>query len=436
MKAKLLAAGIAAVFAAPAMAQSSVTIYGIADAGIMYVKNGGNDSKVKLVSGIADGSRLGFRGTEDIGGGYKAIFNLEARVELDNGMQKAGNLSSNQTVALTEGLNYTIPGPTGAATAAALKASLLPVLQSTLNPQYNVNINGALFDRTSMVGLVTPAGAILLGRMYTPGYEVLAAGDVFESGTAAGWGGIVGGTGGLLTAGVSIRSDKSVQYRIETPNGFKAAVMYGFEKSGYIGMDKRTWGANVRYVANGWDVGLGYNYGTDQVGEKGLVTTTLAGSYSTGPWKLFLGAHKQQNPNSVIIRAAMDQLAASPSISGLPGGLGPLVLSQTNAVLKRNFNLDAISYQAGFHYKLGQGRVMASVVRQDDKRADASDATQYGLGYDYNLSKRTDVYLVGAYIKNENDGQYAIGAASASGGFTAKPGMSSKGVQIGMRHRF
>ena len=59
MKTKLLAAGIAACFAVPAMAQSSVTIYGIADAGVMYVKNGGQDAKTKLVSGIADGSRLG-----------------------------------------------------------------------------------------------------------------------------------------------------------------------------------------------------------------------------------------------------------------------------------------------------------------------------------------------------------------------------------------
>ncbi|MRV75754.1 porin [Duganella sp. FT92W] len=431
MKAKLLAAGIAAVFAAPAMAQSSVTIYGIADAGIMYVNNGGGDSKTKLVSGIADGSRLGFRGTEDMGGGFKAIFNLEARVELDNGKQQTGNLSSNQTMALTEGLNYTLPAAAGGA---ATAAKLLAGVQAALNPAVNVNINNALFDRTSMVGLVTPAGAILLGRMYTPGYEVLAAGDVFESGTAAGWGGIVGGTGGLLTAGVSIRSDKSVQYRIETPSGFKAALMYGFEKSGYVGMDKRTWGANARYVANGWDVGLGYNYGTDQVGAKGLVTTTLAGSYSTGPWKVFAGAHKQENPNSVIIRFAMDTLA--PTFAAFGTTLGPILTAQTTAALKRNFNLDAISYQAGFHYRMGQGRVMASIVRQDDKRADASDATQYGLGYDYNLSKRTDVYLIGAYIKNENDGQYAIGAASASGGFTAKPGMSSKGVQIGMRHRF
>ena len=431
MKTKLLAAGIAACFAAPAMAQSSVQIYGIADAGVMYVKNGGQDAKTKLVSGIADGSRLGFRGTEDMGGGYKAIFNLEARVELDTGRQQTGNLSSNPTFALTEGLNFTVPAAAGgAATAEKLKAGV----QGALNPAINVNINGALFDRTSMVGLVTPVGAVLLGRMYTPGYEVLNAGDVFESGTAAGWGGIVGGTGGLLTAGIAIRSDKSIQYRMELPNGLKASAMYGTEKSGYIGMDKRSWGANVRYVANGWDLGLGHNHGTDQVGARGLVTTTLAGSYAFDNWKLFLGTHKQKNENSVIIRYAGDLLA--PTFAAFPAPLNTLLAGQANAALKRNFLLDAISYQVGFHYKMGAGRIMASVVRQDDKRADASDATQYGLGYDYNLSKRTDVYVVGAYIKNENDGQYAIGAASASGGFTAKPGDSSKGIQVGMRHRF
>ncbi|SFV10185.1 porin [Pseudoduganella namucuonensis] len=433
MKAKFLAAGIAACFAAPAMAQSNVTIYGIADAGIMHVRNGGGDAKTKLVSGIADGSRLGFRGTEDMGGGWKAIFNLEARVELDTGRQQTGNLSSNQTVALTEGLNLTIPG-----LPAAVSTAVAGIVQNAVNPAINVNPSNALFDRTSMVGLITPVGAVLLGRMYTPGYEVLAAGDVFESGTAAGWGGIVGGTGGLLTAGVAIRSDKSIQYRIELPNGIKAAAMYGTEKSGYIGLDKRSWGANVRYVANGFDLGLGHNHGTDQVGNRGLITTTLAGAYSVNQWKLFAGAHKQKNENSVIIRLVGDTLAAQLP-AGLPAAVAPLIptmLGRINTNLKRNFYLDAISYQVGLHYKVGAGRVMASVVRQDDKRADASDATQFGLGYDHNLSKRTDVYLIGAYIKNENDGQYAIGAASASGGFTAKPGMSSKGVQIGMRHRF
>ena len=431
MRMKLLAGMIAACCAAPAMAQSNVTIYGIADAGLMYVDNGGNDSKVKLVSGIADGSRLGFKGTEDMGGGYKTVFNLEARVQLDNGSNQAGNLSSNQGYALTKGLAFTVPAAAGGA---ATAAKLLAGVQGALQPAINVNINGALFDRTSMVGLVTPVGAVLLGRMYTPGYEVLNNGDVFESGTAAGWGGIVGGTGGLLTAGVAIRSDKSIQYRAELPSGVGVSLMYGTDKSGYIGMDKRSWGANLRYKANGWDAGVAHNHGTDQVGEKGLITTTLAGSYAFDDWKLFAGYHKQKNENSVIIRYANDNLA--PTFAAFGPALGPVLAAQLNAALRRTFYLDAVSYQLGFHYKVGAGRVMASVVRQDDKTASNSDATQYGLGYDYNLSKRTDLYSVVAYIKNQNDGQYAIGAASASGGFTATPGRASKGIQLGIRHRF
>src|SRR3954465_10069610 len=92
MKTKLIAAVITTCFAAPVLAQSSVTVYGIADAGLM--KSAG--SPLKVVSGMADGSRLGFKGVEDIGGGYKAIFTLEARIEVDTGSQKPTLLNDNQ----------------------------------------------------------------------------------------------------------------------------------------------------------------------------------------------------------------------------------------------------------------------------------------------------------------------------------------------------
>jgi predicted porin len=431
MKMKVMAAALAAGCAGSALAQSSVTIYGIADAGVMYVNNGGNDAKTKVVSGIADGSRLGFKGTEDIGNGYKAVFNMEARVELDTGRQQTGNLSSNQGYALTEGLNFTVPAAAGGA---ATAAKLLAGVQAALQPAVNVNVSNALFDRTSMVGLVTPVGAVLMGRMYTPGYEVFNLGDTFEAGTGGSWGGITGGTGGLVTAGIAIRSSKAVQYRIELPNGVGASFMYGFEKSGYIELDKRFRAASLRYKGNGFDVGAAYNEGLDQVGNRGLITSTVAGSYTTGDWKFFGGVHKQKNENSVIIKLANDQLA--PTFASFGPALGPLLAGQANAALRRNFLLDAISYQVGLHYRMGAGRLMANITRQDDRRADASDAMQYAVGYDYNLSKRTDIYLVAALIKNENDGQYAIGAASASGGFTGIGGQDSKGVQIGIRHRF
>jgi predicted porin len=425
MKTKLLAAAIASCFVLPALAQSSVSVYGIADAGIMYAKNGGNDASVKLVSGIADGSRLGFKGTEDMGGGYKAIFTLEARVELDRGAQEAGNLSSNQGFALSRGME-------------ALGPKLLPVVRGMMQPAININPVKALFDRTAMVGLITPVGAILAGRMYTPAYEVFAAADTFEAGTGGGWGGIVGGTGGLLTAGIAIRSDKSVQYRIELPSGIAAAFMYGTKNSGYIGLDKSMWSANVKYKANGFDIGLGLGRGTDQAGNTGLITNTLGGSYSTGDMKFFGGYHSQKNEHSVLIPVFVGAWDASiaPTLAPLGAATAGALRNVFTTNLARNFVLDAVGYQVGMHYTIGSGRVMASVSRQDDKTVWNSDATQYAIGYDYNLSKRTDLYTVLAYIKNQNAGQYAVGAASATGGFTAVAGASSQALQVGMRHRF
>ena len=86
--------------------------------------------------------------------------------------------------------------------------------------------------------------------------------------------------------------------------------------------------------------------------------------------------------------------------------------------MAKNFKLDATSYSLGLHYKVGNGRIMTSYSHQDDRTLSNSDVTQFAIGYDYNLSKRTDLYTVVGRIRNQNDGQYALGAASASGGFT------------------
>jgi len=83
----LLIAGLAAV---PAFAQSNVTIYGRADYGLMS-RGGDNgalsniDGKTEFASGIDGSSRLGFRGSEDLGDGLKAIFEVEFSLDLDEG---------------------------------------------------------------------------------------------------------------------------------------------------------------------------------------------------------------------------------------------------------------------------------------------------------------------------------------------------------------
>jgi len=427
MKTKFIAAVVATCFAAPVLAQSSVTIYGIADAGIMKTKG----ESVKLVSGIADGSRIGFKGTEDIGGGFKAIFNLEARVELDTGTQSPGLVTPNQGLYLTKGMTA-FQTPTLAPTLATIRAGLQPAVA--------VNAEKALFDRTAMVGLVTPAGAILLGRMYTPGYEVFAAADAFETGTAGTWGGITGGTAGFTALGADIRSQKSIQYRIATPSGFGGSAMYGVKNSGYLGRYNKFMGIALTYKANGFDVGIGHNQGEDLQGRKSLTTTTVGGSYAFGDFKIFAGYHDQVNRNSALLAEYLavfsGQLAPGLRAAGVPAATVTALQNVYNTNITRNSQVDASSYQLGMHYKLGAGRIMASVARQNDRTASNSDATLMAVGYDYNLSKRTDIYTVLANIKNQNDGQYTPGAAGSPGGFTKVAGEDSRAIQIGVRHRF
>ena len=423
MKTKLLAGVIATCFAAPVLAQSSVVIYGIADMAIVKSKG----EKTKMVSGGADGSRIGFRGTEDIGGGYKAIFNLEARVELDTGSQTPALVHNNDGLYLLSGMNA-IP--------ASIRTGLATQLRAFGTTAVNREKN--LFDRTAYVGLITPVGAIMMGRMYTPGYEVFAAADTFENGTGGAWGGITGGTAGFTALGADIRSQKSIQYRIATPQGIGGSVMYGFKNSGYLGQYNKFWGAAVTYKANGFDIGFAHNRGYDQNDRKSLTTSTVGGSYTMGDFKFFAGYHDQKNLNSVLLRELIGawDTGVAPSLAPLGAPTATALRNVFVTNITRNTQIDANSLQLGMHYKLGAGRIMASAARQNDRSTSNSDATLMAIGYDHNLSKRTDVYTVLANINNKNQGQYTPGIAGAPGGFTKVPGESSHSFQVGIRHRF
>jgi predicted porin len=79
LKKTVFATAILATFAGTAHAQSSVTLYGLVDAGITYVNHANAKAQdlVQYGDGVAQGSRWGLRGSEDLGGGLKAIFTLE-----------------------------------------------------------------------------------------------------------------------------------------------------------------------------------------------------------------------------------------------------------------------------------------------------------------------------------------------------------------------
>ena len=91
---KILAAAALGSLGITAHAQSSVTLYGIIDAGVTYVTNAatptGHDHLFKYGDGVAQGSRWGLRGTEDLGGGLKALFVLESGFSSGDGTLQQG----------------------------------------------------------------------------------------------------------------------------------------------------------------------------------------------------------------------------------------------------------------------------------------------------------------------------------------------------------
>ncbi len=116
MQKKLIALAIAGLVSAPVFAQSNVTIYGVADAYMGFGAHGSNDMAA-VQSGGLSGSRLGFRGAEDLGNGLKAVFTFEQGYKVDDGTGLGGN------------------------------------------------------SRQSFVGLAGAFGAVTLGRQYAPGYD-------------------------------------------------------------------------------------------------------------------------------------------------------------------------------------------------------------------------------------------------------------------------
>jgi GBP family porin len=85
MKKKVIGAAALAVFGAAAHAQSSVTLYGLIDTGIVYTNNQGGHSAWQENSSMLSNELWGLKGSEDLGGGLSAIFHLESGFNLQNG---------------------------------------------------------------------------------------------------------------------------------------------------------------------------------------------------------------------------------------------------------------------------------------------------------------------------------------------------------------
>jgi len=154
MKKTLIAAAVLSMSGA-AFAQTNVTLFGIVDA-VVAVGNGSLTDRTRLHNSGFNSSRFGVQGVEDLGGGLRAGFWLEAGVNNDDGTGQASQ-NSNQLA------NPSLVTATGAAGTAAAAAT-----GSTANPAINARNQGLTFNRRSVLSLGGSWGQINAGRDYTP----------------------------------------------------------------------------------------------------------------------------------------------------------------------------------------------------------------------------------------------------------------------------
>lgn len=365
-----------------AHAQSSVTLYGLIDESFQYVHHadGANNNLYQLYSGNLQGSRWGLKGTEDLGGGLKAIFQLENGFDPNNGKLGQG---------------------------------------------------GRMFGRQAYVGLTHDAyGTVTLGRQYDPLVDMvqpLTADNYFGSTFTT--------PGDVDNNDNSSRTNNAVKYT--------SPVFSGFQFEGFYALG-----------------GVAGQTGSNQ-------TWSGAATYATGPFSIAAGYIRMDNNNSSVLRTAWNstsdgtfdsvingayQTAKSIGIASIAGQYvaGPFTFSlrYSNAQYKSDaasafggtekFNVGAgyVGYQLtpamllglGYTYTHGNGDTNATYH-------------QISLGGDYSLSKRTDLYLVGAYQHASGNQRLADGSVVGAGASVADYGNNSNStgseiVSLGIRHKF
>jgi len=257
MKKSLIALAVLAASGA-AMAQSSVTVYGRLDASVGSAKVGapGVSGNTQLFNSNLTSSRLGFRGTEDLGGGLSAIFGIETGFQVDS-----PGTSNNAT-------------PGGAPT--------------------------TLGDRAAFVGLAGGFGTVKLGRHDTSFDDIrdlsvssnlwdsthLASTETIVGASANGGVAASAGVGGLADYGD--RANNQIRYESPSFSGFTFGASYGFGEATKPAKADVT-AFNLRYKAGALDIG--YAFQENKAISATLVDTTnqyntLAAAYNFGAFRV------------------------------------------------------------------------------------------------------------------------------------------------------
>ncbi|GMG89938.1 porin [Cupriavidus metallidurans] len=179
----LAALAILPILPATAHADGSITLYGVVDAGVEYLTHvpnsaGGSSSVVRLSAGNLSTSRWGLRGSEDLGGGLKAIFTLENGFDLDTGnANQAGRLFGrqafvglqNQYGSLTLGRHQTV-----------LYDFSLTYDPMAIATRYSVLMHDKWMSgrADNSLKLTGKLGAVYYGLFYSTGYDSKAGGEI------------------------------------------------------------------------------------------------------------------------------------------------------------------------------------------------------------------------------------------------------------------
>ena len=300
--------------AGAAVAQSNVTVYGIVDVALVR-ESGGAASSTKLTSGVEAGSRLGFKGTEDLGGGVSAIFLLENGFQADTGAMGQG---------------------------------------------------GLLFGRQAYVGLQSKgAGTLTLGRQYTPQYLAVAGVDPFGSGTAGDTKNLMAATGNSAS-----RMDNAVKYASPVVNGFSAEAAYGVGEVAGDSTAQRQFGGALAYAAGPLVLRLAHhNRSNDTAALKNTSNaknTVLTALYDFGVFKAHFAFGVDKGLNSALPRNLANPfgyaVAPTPSTDSkvmllgvsVPQGAGTWLASCIRKNDRTGFNQDAQQLAAGYRHYLSR----------------------------------------------------------------------------------
>jgi predicted porin len=360
MKKSLVALAVMAA-AGAASAQSSVTLFGGLDVMVGNYRNGDASVTKMNTSGLYS-SRFGVMGTEDLGGGLKGMFHLEAGINPDSGTGQ-GTTLNNQAAA----------AGTGNA--------------------------GLTFNRRSTVSLGGGFGEVRLGRDYTPGFRALTEFDAF--GTL----GVAQGTNLSIinTAGqTAVRASNSISYLYNDGGfgsiapGVYAQAQYRLgenaSNAGATKADGSGYGVRVGYAQGPLNVSAAYDASKMDAANSKITENNIAVSYDLGMAKL-MSIYGVNN-------------------SGIAG------------TKSTYFNL-------GAKIPVGAGYIPVSYNMAKQNNAANTKAAQFGIGYVYNLSKRTSVYTSVASLSNKNGAAFGV-----SGGLAGVANKTSSGFEFGVKHSF